>query len=49
MVDDKYIGLILALSSSMAIGMSAIITKKVNIAAYLDVNLNIRTETDARD
>ena len=31
MVDDKYIGLALALSGSVAIGTSFIITKKVRI------------------
>lgn len=34
MVDDKYIGLSLAVSSSLAIGTSFIITKKVGRAAY---------------
>ena len=29
MVEDKYIGLVLAMSSSLAIGTSFIITKKV--------------------
>jgi len=35
MIEDKYIGLVLALSSSMAIGMSAIITKKVSNLAVV--------------
>lgn len=41
MVEDKYIGLVLALSSSLAIGTSFIITKKgLNDAARRNPNLN---------
>lgn len=40
MVDDKYIGLALAISSSFAIGSSFIITKKVD---YSHLIFNIRT------
>ena len=40
MVDDKYIGLALAISSSFAIGSSFIITKKVD---YSHLITNIRT------
>ena len=39
MVDDKYIGLALAIAGSSAIGMSFIITKKVGVLASVEIVL----------
>ena len=37
MVEDKYIGLLLAMSSSLAIGTSFIITKKVRLLSFRQI------------